>query len=43
MSNGIPDGFKKLFEQLVFASLATVMPDGSPQVTPVWMTMGERR
>jgi PPOX class probable F420-dependent enzyme len=37
MSSGIPAGFEKLFEQPVFASLATVMPDGSPQVTPVWI------
>ena len=32
----IPDKFKDLVEQPTFASLATVMPDGSPQVTPVW-------
>jgi len=34
---GIPDDFRDLLEQKkAFASLATVMPDGSPQVTPVW-------
>lgn len=33
----IPDQFRDLLEQKkAFASLATVMPDGSPQVTPVW-------
>lgn len=33
----IPDTFRDLLEQKkAFASLATVMPDGSPQVTPVW-------
>lgn len=26
-----------LFEKRAFASLATIMPDGSPQVTPVWI------
>ena len=33
----IPDKFLDLLKQKkAFASLATVMPDGSPQVTPVW-------
>ena len=34
----IPDGFKPLFGDDVkaYANLATVLPDGSPQVTPVW-------
>src|SRR6202049_289529 len=33
----IPDKFHDLLtEKKAFASLATVMPDGSPQVTPVW-------
>ena len=33
----IPDEFLDLLEQKkAFAHLATVMPDGSPQVTPVW-------
>ncbi len=26
-----------LFEKRIFAGLATLMPDGSPQVTPVWI------
>jgi len=33
----IPDAFLDLLQQKkAFANLATVMPDGSPQVTPVW-------
>src|SRR5437870_8467433 len=33
----IPDQFLDLLQQKkAFANLATVMPDGSPQVTPVW-------
>lgn len=33
----IPEKFLDLFKKPAFASLATVMPDGSPQVTPVWI------
>jgi PPOX class probable F420-dependent enzyme len=32
----IPQGFRDLLEKKAFANLATLMPDGSPQVTPVW-------
>jgi PPOX class probable F420-dependent enzyme len=32
----IPVKYRDLFEKKAFASLATVMPDGNPQVTPVW-------
>ena len=33
----IPDAFLDLLQQKkAFAHLATIMPDGSPQVTPVW-------
>jgi PPOX class probable F420-dependent enzyme len=33
----IPDKYLDLLQQKkAFASLATAMPDGSPQVTPVW-------
>ena len=33
----IPDAFLDLLQQKkAFANLATIMPDGSPQVTPVW-------
>jgi PPOX class probable F420-dependent enzyme len=37
MSNVIPEKYTDLFEKKVFAGLATVMPDGAPQVTPVWI------
>lgn len=32
----IPDQYRDLFERPILLSLATVMPDGQPQVTPVW-------
>jgi PPOX class probable F420-dependent enzyme len=32
----IPEAFRDLFQKKAFAHLATVMKDGSPQVTPVW-------
>jgi PPOX class probable F420-dependent enzyme len=32
-----PENYRDLFdEKKAFANLATLMPDGSPQVTPVW-------
>ena len=34
---GIPDQYKDLFEKKAFAHLATIGPDGAPQVTPVWV------
>jgi PPOX class probable F420-dependent enzyme len=37
MPTTIPEKFLDLFKKPAFASLATVMPDGSPQVTPVWI------
>lgn len=36
MAEIIPEKYLDLFEKKAFAHLATVMPDGSPQVTPVW-------
>jgi PPOX class probable F420-dependent enzyme len=36
MSQAIPDKYRDLFTKRAFASLGTVMPDGRPQVTPVW-------
>ena len=36
MSNKIPGKYLDLFDKKAFANLATLMPDGSPQVTPVW-------
>ncbi len=37
MASVIPDKYIDLFDKKVFAGLATLMPDGSPQVTPVWI------
>jgi len=37
MGSKIPDNFFDLFQKRAFAHLATVMPDGSPQVSPVWV------
>ena len=36
MATSIPEPFKDLFTKVAFAHLATLMADGSPQVTPVW-------
>jgi PPOX class probable F420-dependent enzyme len=33
----IPDSHLDLFQKKAFANLATLMPDGQPQVTPVWV------
>ncbi len=39
MSSVIPEGFTDLLTtKTTFAHLATVMADGSPQVTPVWFS-----
>lgn len=32
----IPEAFRDLFTKPAFAHLVTLMPDGTPQVTPVW-------
>src|SRR5947199_9830199 len=40
----IPDQFLDLLrDKKAFANLATVMPDGSPQVTPVWFDYSDGR
>lgn len=36
MAAAIPENYRDLFEKKGFAHLATIMPDGQPQVTPVW-------
>ncbi|HLJ13313.1 MAG TPA: PPOX class F420-dependent oxidoreductase [Bryobacteraceae bacterium] len=36
MPESIPDKYLDLFQKRAFANLATIMPDGQPQVTPVW-------
>ena len=39
----LSEGVKKLFQEPNFAHLATLMPDGSPQVTAVWVDLeGDR-
>jgi PPOX class probable F420-dependent enzyme len=37
MADVIPEGYRDLFNKRAFASLTTLMPDGSPQTTPVWV------
>src|SRR6201997_683664 len=37
MSQVIPEKYRDLFQKRAFASLGTLMPDGTPQVTPVWV------
>jgi PPOX class probable F420-dependent enzyme len=37
MPEAIPEKFRDLFQKRAFANLATLMPDGRPQVTPVWV------
>lgn len=36
MPDVIPDKYIDLFQRKAFANLATLMPNGQPQVTPVW-------
>jgi len=33
----IPEKYLDLFQKKTFGQLATLMPDGSPQVSPVWI------
>ncbi len=37
MAQAIPEKYLDLFEKRAFANLGTIMSDGSPQVTPVWV------
>jgi PPOX class probable F420-dependent enzyme len=37
MSQVIPEAYLDLFEKPAFAHLGTLMKNGSPQVTPVWV------
>jgi PPOX class probable F420-dependent enzyme len=37
MAATLPEKFRDLFQKKAFATLATVMPDGTPQATPVWV------
>src|SRR5262245_34436756 len=37
MPAAIPQQYLDLFQKKAFAHVATIMPDGSPQLTPVWV------
>ena len=37
MAGAIPEKYRDLFSKRAFATLGTLMPDGRPQVTPVWV------
>jgi PPOX class probable F420-dependent enzyme len=36
MAAELSEGLKKLLDSPVFVTVATIQPDGSPQVSPVW-------
>jgi len=42
MAEIIPEKYLDLFKKPAFAHLATLMRDGSPQVTPVWVDYDEK-
>ncbi len=37
MSASVPESHKDLFQKPAFGAFTTLMPDGSPQTTPVWV------
>jgi PPOX class probable F420-dependent enzyme len=37
MAASIPENYMDLFNKPAFGSFTTLMPDGSPQTTPVWV------
>lgn len=37
MATQVPEKYVDLFKKKAFANLSTLMQDGSPQVTPVWV------
>jgi PPOX class probable F420-dependent enzyme len=43
MAIALSDELKTLLDRPNFAHLATIMPDGSPQVAPVWVTREDNR
>ena len=43
MAITLSPGVRRLFEAPNFAHLATLMPDGAPQVTPVWVDIEDGR
>jgi PPOX class probable F420-dependent enzyme len=42
MTTEIPASCRDLLDKVAFAHLATLMPDGSPHVTPVWFELDGR-
>ena len=43
MAAKIPDEYLDLFNKKAFGSFTTLMPDGSPQTTPVWVDYVDSR
>jgi PPOX class probable F420-dependent enzyme len=41
MTTRIPEDFLELLQSRAIAHFATVMPDGAPQLTPVWIDVEE--
>ena len=37
MSSSFPENYRDLFEKKALGAFTTLMPDGSPQTTPVWV------
>ena len=37
MSTPFPDKYRDLFDKKAFGAFTTLMPDGAPQTTPVWV------
>ena len=37
MSASFPENYRDLFQKKAFGAFTTLMPDGSPQTTPVWI------
>lgn len=35
--NNIPDSHLDMFERPIFATIATLYPDGAPHLTPIWI------
>ena len=39
MANKLPDSYKDIFSKKTFMHLATLTPEGSPHVSPVWVDL----
>lgn len=37
MSDAIPESYRDLFKKKAFANIASILPNGRPHVTPVWV------